>query len=284
MLVGTRSTGGVLELTGSRVAPVLHAVAWSGPTTLRFEASWAGPHELPSEVQLEHFERPGEGVVVRLTGVQPVHPQFYQFSNGHAGVDQLMVDYHVGAEHTFADLQRRFDAGFAGLKERMAGLQSGYVDERTGELVLEVVSEPPKVGNVKLATASDTAAAKSTRAAQQQLGNNYFGVATRVEPAVSAIGPARARRRLRLTTPAMIAITTMTTSPTTRRAPNVPAALLVVVVPVLEPPPPAALRRPSAAVTAACAQLSVRSWSSTFEATCCTSALVIEPDDDGASM
>jgi len=121
-------------------------------------------------------------LIVRLTGFQPVRPQFYQFSNGHAGVDQLMVDYQVGAEHTFADLQKRFDAGFAGLKDRMAGLQSGYVDERTGEIVLEVVTEPPKVGKVKLATASDAAAAKSARAAQQQLGNNYFGMATRVEP------------------------------------------------------------------------------------------------------
>ncbi|MBA8885768.1 hypothetical protein, partial [Dokdonella fugitiva] len=121
-------------------------------------------------------------LVVRLTGVQPVHPQFYQFSNGHAGVDPLMVDYQVGAEHTFADLQQRFDAGFAGLKDHMAGLQSGYVDERTGEIVLEVVNEPPKVAYAKLVTASDTAAAKSARAAQQQLGDNYFGVATRVEP------------------------------------------------------------------------------------------------------
>lgn len=119
-------------------------------------------------------------LVVRLTGFQPVRTQFYQFDNGHAGSDQLVVDYQVGAEHTFADLQRRFEHGFAGLKNRLTGLQSGYVDQRTGELVLEMVSDQPKAANAKLVTASEAAAASSARAAQQQLANNYFGVATRV--------------------------------------------------------------------------------------------------------
>jgi len=126
-------------------------------------------------VYIEHA--PTHRLVVRLTGFQPVQQQFYQFGN-----DQLVVDYQVGAEHTFADLQKRFERGFAGLKTRLPQLQSGYVDERTGQLVLEVVNDQPRVASAKLATASDTAAARTARAQQQQLGNNYFGVATRVEP------------------------------------------------------------------------------------------------------
>jgi hypothetical protein len=122
---------------------------------------------------IEHA--PTHRLVVRLTGHQPVQREFYQFGN-----DQLVVDYQVGAEHTFADLQKRFEHGFAGLKERLPTLQSGYVDERTGQLVLEVVNDQPKVANARPATASEREVASSARVAQQQLATNYFGVATRV--------------------------------------------------------------------------------------------------------
>jgi hypothetical protein len=124
-------------------------------------------------VYIEHA--PTHRLVVRLTGFSTVPREFYQFGN-----DQLVVDYKVGAEYTLANLQKRFERGFAGLKERLPQLQSGYVDERTGELVLEVVNDQPKATDAKLATASETAAASNARVAQQQLATNYFGVATRV--------------------------------------------------------------------------------------------------------
>lgn len=119
-------------------------------------------------ITIEHV--PTHRLVVRLTGYAPVRPEFYRFDNGHAGSDLLVVDYRVGAEHTLADLQARFDAGFARLKHSLPALQSGYVDERTGQLVLEVVADPR--------AKRDLAAS----AAQQQLADNVFGVATRVVP------------------------------------------------------------------------------------------------------
>ena len=123
---------------------------------------------------IEHT--PAHRLVVRLTGNQPVLPDYHHFSNSRAGLDTLQVDYQVGAEHTFADLQQRFDQGFNGLKAQMAGLQSGYVDQRTGEIVLEVVTDPADAAGALRATARDT------RALQQVLAHNQFGVATRVEP------------------------------------------------------------------------------------------------------
>lgn len=120
-------------------------------------------------IYIEH--QPTHRLVVRLTGFEHVRPEFYRFDNGHAGSDQLMVDYQVGAERTLADLQRRFEGGFSGLKAQLSGLQSGYVDERTGQLVLEVVA--PKTDMKAMV---NVAAA----AQRQQLADNYFGVGTRV--------------------------------------------------------------------------------------------------------
>ena len=112
----------------------------------------------------------GHRLVVRLTGSDAVPNETYQF-----GADQLVVDYQVGAEHTLADLQSRFDGGFASLQRRMSGLQSGYVDERTGEIVLEVTNDAAE------ATAGGSSLS-SAAARQSQLVDNPFGVATRIEP------------------------------------------------------------------------------------------------------
>ena len=111
----------------------------------------------------------GHRVVVRLTGGDAVPNETYQF-----GADQLVVEYQVGAEHTLADLQNRFNGGFASLQRRMSGLQSGYVDERTGEIVLEVASDV-------VATAGRQSLS-SAAAPRSQLVDNPFGVATRIEP------------------------------------------------------------------------------------------------------
>lgn len=117
-------------------------------------------------IYIEH--EPTHRLVVRLTGSGLVQPEFYQFDNGHAGSDQLVVDYQVGAEHTFADLQKRFEGGFAGLKSRLPALQGGYVDERTGQIVLEVVT--------------DKKTAASLAVSQRQLADNLFGASTRIVP------------------------------------------------------------------------------------------------------
>lgn len=108
-------------------------------------------------IYIEH--EPASRLVVRLTGNDPVRPEFHQFDG-----DQLEVSYLTGAEHTFQDLQQRFEATFGALQARVPGLQGGYVDERTGEVVVEVVRG-------KVATSASTLASEAAV---------NFGVRTRV--------------------------------------------------------------------------------------------------------
>lgn len=156
-----RSFGITPEAAASRMNVEEHAPALVERIRARYADRLAG-------ITIEHV--PTHRLIVRLTGFAPVRSEFYRFDDGHAGTDLLVVDYRVGAEHTLADLQARFDAGFARLKRSLPALQSGYVDERTGQLVLEVVADPR--------AKRDMAAS----AAQQQLADNVFGVATRVVP------------------------------------------------------------------------------------------------------
>ncbi|MBB3342744.1 hypothetical protein [Luteimonas sp. RC10] len=108
-------------------------------------------------VYIEHA--PSGRLVVRLTGHDAVRPEFHQF-----GADPLEVAYEVGADHTLADLQRRFDTGFPTLGQRMQGLQGGYVDERTGQIVIE------RVRGEKAMRQADV----------QRLAAAHFGVPVRV--------------------------------------------------------------------------------------------------------
>lgn len=85
-------------------------------------------------VYIEH--EPTSRLVVRLTGYDAVRPEFHQF-----GADRLEVNYELGADHTLADLQRTFDAKFPALIERVPGVQGGYVDQRTGEVVVDVLKD-----------------------------------------------------------------------------------------------------------------------------------------------
>lgn len=85
-------------------------------------------------VYIEH--EPTSRLVVRLTGYDAVRPEFYQF-----GADPLEVSYELGADHTLAELQRTFDAKFPALIERVPGVQGGYVDQRTGEVVVDVLKD-----------------------------------------------------------------------------------------------------------------------------------------------
>lgn len=85
-------------------------------------------------VYIEHA--PTSRLVVRLTGTDAVRPEFHQF-----GADPLEVTYALGADRTLADLQRTFDAKFPALIARVPGVQGGYVDQRTGEIVVDVLKE-----------------------------------------------------------------------------------------------------------------------------------------------
>lgn len=81
---------------------------------------------------LEHD--PVDRLVVRLTGDQAVRPQFHTF-----GTDALEVTFEPGATHTVAQLANGLERAMAtGLREKTSGIHAGYVDERTGAIVVEV--------------------------------------------------------------------------------------------------------------------------------------------------
>jgi hypothetical protein len=81
---------------------------------------------------LEH--EPSERLVVRLTGAQAVSPQFHTF-----GADTLEVAFVPGATHTVAQLAGALQQALAtGLRDTASGIHAGYVDERSGVIVVEV--------------------------------------------------------------------------------------------------------------------------------------------------
>lgn len=130
---------GVAEALGisqEEARRILNVQEHSGELAERLRAQYS---DRLAGIYLEH--EPSSRLVVRLTGHDAVRPQFHQF-----GADSLEVAFDVGAEHTFASLQKRFDAGFPQLGERVKGLQGGYVDERTGEIVIEVVHDGKNTG------------------------------------------------------------------------------------------------------------------------------------------
>lgn len=86
---------------------------------------------------IEH--EPTHRIVVRLTGPEVVRSEFHRF-----GDDLLEVAFVTGADRTFADLQRSFELGFAGLTAATSAVQGGYVDERTGDIVIEVLRNDDK--------------------------------------------------------------------------------------------------------------------------------------------
>ncbi|KLI98166.1 hypothetical protein WQ56_15640 [Luteimonas sp. FCS-9] len=99
--------------------------------------------DLAERIRSEHKDRvagiyiehePESRLVVRLTGHEAIRPEFHQF-----GADRLEVAYELGAEHTFAELQRWFDSFVPKLHASLTNWQGGYVDERTGEIVLYVL-------------------------------------------------------------------------------------------------------------------------------------------------
>ncbi|HEY1077673.1 MAG TPA: hypothetical protein VGE51_13365 [Fontimonas sp.] len=126
----------------------------AGPIAERVRTQYA---DRLAGIYIEHT--PTSRLVVRLTGHDAVRTEFHNVA-GH----NLEVAYLLGAGHTLADLQQRFDAGFHKLQQRVPEVESGYVDERTGDVVIEVLRD-----------------AKSPRVADlQRAAGGAFGVATRV--------------------------------------------------------------------------------------------------------
>jgi streptogrisin C len=83
-------------------------------------------------VFIEHD--PKDRLVVRLTGQQAVRTQFHHF-----GADTIEVAFETGAAHTVKQLTSGLDRVLkAGLGDRASGIHAGYVDERTGAIVIEV--------------------------------------------------------------------------------------------------------------------------------------------------
>lgn len=143
-----------LEAARSRLNVDEHLAPITGTIREQFANRLAG-------IYIEH--EPTHRLVVRLTGNDLVLPQNFAF-----GKDKLEVDFEPGASATFAELQKRFDAGFPALLKRLPALRSGYVDERTGNIVLEVLRDPK------------TPVLARTVAAQQQLADNVFGMSTQL--------------------------------------------------------------------------------------------------------
>ena len=145
-----RSFGITPETTAGRVNAEAHAPGIVQSVRAPYANCLAG-------VYIEH--EPTSRLVVRLTGYDAVQPQVYQF-----GADRLKVSFELGAPQTLAELQRSFNSRFPALVKAVPDFVSGYVDERTGEIVVEVV------GNRKASQFADLRKSVS----------DYFGAPVRI--------------------------------------------------------------------------------------------------------
>lgn len=80
---------------------------------------------------IEHV--PTHRLVVRLVGAEPEDTVVAEY-----GPDKLEVVFETGALHTLAELMKQFETALPKLRETIPGLQGGFVDERTGEIVIEI--------------------------------------------------------------------------------------------------------------------------------------------------
>jgi hypothetical protein len=143
-----------IEAARSRLNVDEHLAPITGAIREQFANRLAG-------IYIEH--EPTHRLVVRLTGNDLVLPENFKF-----GDDELEVDFEPGAPATFAELQQRFDKAFPALLKRMPALRSGYVDERTSNIVLEVLRDPKSPILAR------------TAAAQQRLADSIFGMSTQL--------------------------------------------------------------------------------------------------------
>ncbi|MBI7467571.1 hypothetical protein JEV30_23630 [Pseudomonas aeruginosa] len=118
-------------------------------------------------IYIEHY--PVHRLVVHLTGSEPVPAQSHKF-----GDDTLVVEFQPGAAHTVSELVTALKAATQGdVAASIPGSHGGYVDERTGELVIEVKPS---------AEAGKEPAVAAARSKVQQV----LGVPVRIEEAEAA--------------------------------------------------------------------------------------------------
>lgn len=95
---------------------------------------------------------PAYGVVLRLTGAEPVAAQTLSLPSG-----KFEVRYETGATATLDTLAKTITDKLAALKLALPGLQGAGVDERTGEIVLKVYAVGAAAAAVTARTAEITA-------------------------------------------------------------------------------------------------------------------------------
>lgn len=125
-------------------------------------------------IYIEHD--PAHRLVVRLTGTDPVPPQSHQF-----GDDTLAVEFRTGAAHTLKSLIGALNVATQGeLAGRLPGSHGGYVDERTGELVIEVKPDNKKAqaGDYKAQAQQSLGVPVRIEVAEPAVVNAVFGSGT----------------------------------------------------------------------------------------------------------
>lgn len=80
-----------------------------------------------------YYEPEHQRIVVRLTGQEPVATEMRA-----VGDATLRVEFHPGAEHTFAELYEVMESSADKIAAAVPTAHSRYVDERTGEIVIGV--------------------------------------------------------------------------------------------------------------------------------------------------
>lgn len=83
-------------------------------------------------IYIEH--EPTSRLVVRLTGPEAERTRFHHF-----GADTLEVAFVPGADRTLVELQQLLDANLENIKAELPTFQGSYVDERTSEVVIDVL-------------------------------------------------------------------------------------------------------------------------------------------------
>jgi len=133
-----------LEEAKSRLKVQEHSSPITERLRKQYESRLAG-------LYIEH--EPTHRIVVRLTGHAVIRPEFHHFDG-----DSLEVAFVPGAAHKLSHLQKRFDKVFGRLTASTPAVQGGYVDERTGEVVIEVLRGESKAKAQAMALRSEIGA------------------------------------------------------------------------------------------------------------------------------
>ncbi len=97
--------------------------------------------------------KPNPRIVVRLAGLANVRSEFHNF-NGNS----LEVVFIPGAAHKLSHLQKKFDKALGRLQASDPAVQGGYVDERTGDIVVEILRGASRANVHAVALSSELAA------------------------------------------------------------------------------------------------------------------------------